>query len=91
VVEVVEHAETKVPVIVVSRTGDWPEYLTAIRNGYLTTWLTRLFLESRNASSEMLFWSANRNNISKAFKSLICRREEEKWHEQQTDNGSSRG
>ena len=33
VVEVVEHADTKVPVIVVSRTGDWPEYLTAIRNG----------------------------------------------------------
>ena len=33
VVEVVEHADRKVPVIVVSRTGDWPEYLTAIRNG----------------------------------------------------------
>ena len=33
VVEVVEHADTKVPVIVVSRTGDWPEYLTAIRSG----------------------------------------------------------
>ena len=33
VVEVVEHADTKVPVIVVSRTGDWPEYLAAIRSG----------------------------------------------------------
>lgn len=33
VVEVVEHADTKVPVIVISRTGDWPEYLTAIRGG----------------------------------------------------------
>lgn len=26
-------SDTKVPVIVVSRTGDWPEYLTAIRCG----------------------------------------------------------
>jgi DNA-binding NtrC family response regulator len=33
VVEVVEHADTKVPVIVVSRIGDWPEYLAAIRSG----------------------------------------------------------
>jgi DNA-binding NtrC family response regulator len=33
VVEVVEHADTKVPVIVVSRAGDWPEYLSAIRSG----------------------------------------------------------
>jgi DNA-binding NtrC family response regulator len=33
VVEVVEHADTKIPVIVVSRTGDWPEYLAAIRGG----------------------------------------------------------
>jgi two-component system C4-dicarboxylate transport response regulator DctD len=33
VVEVVEHADTNVPVIVVSRTGDWPEYLAAIRGG----------------------------------------------------------
>jgi DNA-binding NtrC family response regulator len=33
VVEVVEHADTIVPVIVVSRTGDWPEYLAAIRSG----------------------------------------------------------
>jgi len=31
VVEVVEHADPKVPVIVVSRTGDWPKYLAAIR------------------------------------------------------------
>jgi len=34
VVEVGEHACRKVPVIGVSRTGDWPEYLTAIRNGF---------------------------------------------------------
>jgi DNA-binding NtrC family response regulator len=33
VVEVVEHADPKVPVIVVSRRGDWPEYLAAIRGG----------------------------------------------------------
>ena len=33
VVEVAERADTKVPVIVVSRTGDWPEYLAAIRSG----------------------------------------------------------
>jgi DNA-binding NtrC family response regulator len=33
VVEIVEHADTKVPVIFVSRTGDWPEYLAAIRSG----------------------------------------------------------
>ena len=33
VVEIVEHADTHVPVIVVSRTGDWPEYLAAIRSG----------------------------------------------------------
>jgi len=32
VVEVVEQADTKVPVIDVSRTGAWPEYLSAIRN-----------------------------------------------------------
>ena len=31
VVEIAEHADTKVPVIFVSRTGDWPEYLAAIR------------------------------------------------------------
>jgi DNA-binding NtrC family response regulator len=33
IVKVVEHADTKVPVIVVSHTGDWPEYLAAIRDG----------------------------------------------------------
>jgi DNA-binding NtrC family response regulator len=32
-VEVVEHADTKVPVIVVSGAGDWSEYLAAIRGG----------------------------------------------------------
>jgi DNA-binding NtrC family response regulator len=33
VVEIVKHADTKPPVIVLSRTGDWPEYLAAIRAG----------------------------------------------------------
>lgn len=33
VIEIAEHAETKVPVIVVSRIGDWPEYLAAICSG----------------------------------------------------------
>lgn len=33
VVEAVEHADTQVPVIVVSRIGDWPGYLAAIRSG----------------------------------------------------------
>jgi len=33
VVEIVVHADTKVPVIFVSCTGDWPEYLAAIRSG----------------------------------------------------------
>jgi CheY-like chemotaxis protein len=33
VVEIAEHADTKVPVIVFSRTGDWPEYLAAIHSG----------------------------------------------------------
>jgi DNA-binding NtrC family response regulator len=33
VIEVVTHADNKVPVIVVSRTGNWPEYLAAIRSG----------------------------------------------------------
>ena len=33
VVKLVGRSETKVPVIVVSRTGDWPEYLTAISAG----------------------------------------------------------
>jgi DNA-binding NtrC family response regulator len=33
VVEIVEHADTKVPVIFASRAGDWPEYLAAIRSG----------------------------------------------------------
>jgi DNA-binding NtrC family response regulator len=29
----VGQSDTKVPVIVVSRTGDWSEYLTAVRGG----------------------------------------------------------
>ena len=33
IVELVVRSETKVPVIVVSRTGDWPEYLTAMCGG----------------------------------------------------------
>jgi DNA-binding NtrC family response regulator len=33
VVEVMDHADKKVPVIGVSRTGNWPEYLTAVRSG----------------------------------------------------------
>lgn len=33
IVKLVGRSETKVPVIVVSRTGDWPEYLTAIGAG----------------------------------------------------------
>jgi DNA-binding NtrC family response regulator len=33
VIEIAEHAETKVPVIVVSRIGDWPEYLAAVLSG----------------------------------------------------------
>lgn len=33
IVKLAGRSETKVPVIVVSRTGDWPEYLTAIGAG----------------------------------------------------------
>jgi DNA-binding NtrC family response regulator len=33
IVKLVVRSETKVPVIVVSRTGGWPEYLTAINGG----------------------------------------------------------
>jgi len=33
IVEVAKHAETRPPVIVLSRTGDWPEYLAATRAG----------------------------------------------------------
>lgn len=33
IVRMVNQSDTNVPVIVVSRTGDWPEYLTAIRAG----------------------------------------------------------
>jgi two-component system response regulator PilR (NtrC family) len=33
VVEIVKHADTNSPVIVLSRTGDWPEYLAATRAG----------------------------------------------------------
>lgn len=33
IVKLVGRSEIKVPVIVVSRTGDWPEYLTAISAG----------------------------------------------------------
>jgi DNA-binding NtrC family response regulator len=33
IVKMVTHSGTNVPVIVVSRTADWPEYLTAIRAG----------------------------------------------------------
>jgi DNA-binding NtrC family response regulator len=33
IVKMVRQSDTSVPVIVVSRTGDWPEYLTAIRAG----------------------------------------------------------
>jgi DNA-binding NtrC family response regulator len=33
IVRLVVRSETKVPVIVVSRTGDWPEYLTAMSGG----------------------------------------------------------
>lgn len=33
ILEIVEHVDTKIPVIVISRIGEWPEYLTAIRDG----------------------------------------------------------
>ena len=33
IVKLVVRSETKAPVIVVSRTGDWPEYLTAVCGG----------------------------------------------------------
>jgi DNA-binding NtrC family response regulator len=33
VVEIVKHADTNSPVIVLSRTGNWPEYLAATRAG----------------------------------------------------------
>ena len=33
IVKLVVRSETKVPIIVVSRTGDWPEYLTAMCGG----------------------------------------------------------
>src|SRR4029077_11538997 len=33
IVKLVGHSDPRVPVIVVSRTGDWPEYLTAICRG----------------------------------------------------------
>ncbi len=33
IVEIAKHADTKPPVIVLSRTGDWPEYLAATRAG----------------------------------------------------------
>jgi DNA-binding NtrC family response regulator len=33
IVKLVVRSETKVPVIVFSRTGDWPEYLTAMCGG----------------------------------------------------------
>ena len=33
VVEIVKHTETNPPVIVLSRNGDWPEYLAATRAG----------------------------------------------------------
>jgi len=33
VVEIAKHADTRPPVIVLSRTGDWPEYLAATRAG----------------------------------------------------------
>jgi DNA-binding NtrC family response regulator len=33
IIEMVEHVDKKIPVIVISRTGEWPEYLAAIRCG----------------------------------------------------------
>jgi DNA-binding NtrC family response regulator len=33
VVEIIKRVERKIPVIVVSRTGDWSDYLTALHNG----------------------------------------------------------
>ena len=33
ILEMVEQVDRKIPVIVTSRTGEWPEYLTAIRSG----------------------------------------------------------
>ena len=33
VVQIVKHADAKPPVVVLTRTGDWPEYLAAIRAG----------------------------------------------------------
>jgi len=47
-------------------------------------------LGSFNGSSEMPSWSANNNNVLKAFMFVSSPREEEKWHEHQTDNGSCR-
>jgi two-component system, NtrC family, response regulator PilR len=33
IVEIAKHSDTRPPVIVLSRTGDWPEYLAATRAG----------------------------------------------------------
>ena len=65
VVKLVGQSDTKVFVVVVSRTGEWQEYLTAIRARHLTTWLTRLFLGNFGGSSKILFGSADDSVASK--------------------------
>jgi hypothetical protein len=57
ILNLVVRSEAKVPVIVVSQTGDWPEYLAAMCvAGHLTFWLTPLSLRTFNGPSKMPCW-----------------------------------
>jgi hypothetical protein len=56
ILNLVVRSEAKVPVIVVSQTGDWPDTLRRCVAGHLTFWLTPLSLRTFNGPSKMPCW-----------------------------------
>lgn len=71
IVELVGRSDTRVPVIVVSRTGDWPEYLTAISAGafdYLA--YPPIAGDLQRIVRNALGWSIGGKETSKAPESL---------------------
>ena len=64
IVKLVGRSDKNLPVIVVSRTGDRPEFLAAIRSGAFDYLAYPPFPGSFNASSEMPCWGTNGNGAS---------------------------
>ncbi len=74
IVKLVVRYETKVPVIVVSRTGDWPEYLTAKCGG----------------AFDYLVYPPIPGDLQETIRNALLGQSTEKGHGHQTRNSSSR-